>query len=35
MATKSKPAVGHSLPLNQILDGDCIERMNALPAGSV
>ena len=35
MATKSKPAVEHILPLNQILDGDCIERMNALPAGSV
>ena len=35
MATKSKPAVAHSLPLNQILDGDCIERMNTLPAGSV
>ncbi|MCJ9429408.1 site-specific DNA-methyltransferase [Kordiimonas marina] len=24
-----------ALPLNQILQGDCIERMNALPAGSV
>jgi len=35
MATKSKPAVEHILPLNQILDGDCIERMNALPAGSI
>ena len=23
------------LPLNTILDGDCVERMNALPAGSV
>lgn len=23
------------LPLNTILDGDCIERMNALPAGSI
>ena len=35
MASKTIPAQGHSLPLNQILDGDCIERMNALPAGSV
>ena len=35
MATKSKPAVAQSLPLNQILDGDCIDRMNALPAGSI
>ena len=26
------PAV---LPLNTILDGDCIERMNALPAESI
>jgi modification methylase len=35
MASKTIAAQGHSLPLNQILDGDCIERMNALPAGSV
>ena len=35
MATKTKAAEAVSLPLNQILDGDCIERMNALPAGSV
>ncbi len=35
MATKTKPAVAHALPLNQILDGDCIEQMNALPAGSI
>jgi len=35
MATKTKPAAGVSLPLNQILDGDCIDRMNSLPAGSV
>ncbi len=35
MASKLKPAQGHNLPLNQILDGDCIEQMNALPAGSV
>ena len=24
-----------TLPLNTILDGDCIERMKSLPAGSV
>ncbi len=35
MATKTKPTVAHVLPLNQILEGDCIERMNALPAGSI
>ena len=35
MATKTKPAAGVSLPLNTILDGDCIEIMNSLPAGSV
>lgn len=35
MASKTKTAQGGSLPLNQILDGDCIERMNALPAGSI
>ena len=35
MASKTKTAQGDSLPLNQILDGDCIERMNALPAGSI
>ena len=35
MAMKTKPAAGVSLPLNQILDGDCIDRMNSLPAGSV
>ena len=33
MKTKTKPAV--SLPLNQILPGDCIEVMNSLPEGSV
>jgi modification methylase len=35
MATK-KPARGEgSLPLNQILDGDCVEVMNGLPEASV
>ncbi|WP_299401077.1 site-specific DNA-methyltransferase [uncultured Roseobacter sp.] len=33
MMTKLKGA--QALPLNTILDGDCIERMNALPAASV
>ena len=39
MKTKTKAPKGVSeaatLPLNTILDGDCIERMNALPAGSI
>jgi len=39
MKTKLKTPTGvteaATLPLNTILDGDCIERMNALPAGSV
>ncbi len=35
MATKMKAADAAVLPLNQILDGDCIEIMNSLPAGSV
>ncbi len=35
MATKKTTAQGVSLPLNQILDGDCVARMNALPAASV
>jgi modification methylase len=35
MARKLMTEQGQTLPLNQILDGDCIERMNALPAGSV
>ncbi len=35
MASKSKTEQGQTLPLNEILDGDCIERMNALPAGSI
>ena len=34
MVTKRK-AEAPVLPLNQILDGDCIEAMNALPEGSV
>ena len=34
MVTKIK-AEAPALPLNQILDGDCIEAMNALPEGSV
>ena len=35
MATKTKPAEAVTLPRNQILAGDCIELMRALPAGSV
>jgi modification methylase len=35
MATKTTDAGAQTLPLNQILDGDCIARMNALPAGSI
>ncbi|MGB0958678.1 MAG: site-specific DNA-methyltransferase [Halocynthiibacter sp.] len=35
MTTKTKSKVAATLPLNQILDGDCIERMNALPANSI
>ncbi len=34
MATANSKTAG-KLPLNQILDGDCIEVMNSLPAGSV
>ncbi len=34
MTTKAKKAA-ETLPLNTILDGDCIEAMNSLPAGSV
>lgn len=33
--TKTRPLEASSLPLNQILAGDCIEVMNSLPAGSV
>ncbi len=35
MTTKTKTKAAAQLPLNQILDGDCIEVMNSLPAGSV
>jgi len=39
MKTKTKARRGSkeaaTLPLNTILDGDCIARMNALPAGSI
>ncbi|MEM8580834.1 MAG: DNA methyltransferase, partial [Pseudomonadota bacterium] len=35
MKTKSKSAAADALPLNQIVAGDCIEEMNALPSESV
>ncbi len=35
MKTDTRVQRGKTLPLNKILDGDCIERMNALPAESV
>ncbi|MDE3122011.1 MAG: site-specific DNA-methyltransferase, partial [Paracoccaceae bacterium] len=35
MATKTQPRAAATLPLNQILAGDCIEVMNSLPEGSV
>ena len=35
MTSKVKAAEAAVLPLNQILDGDCIEVMNSLPAGLV
>ncbi|MGQ0610884.1 MAG: site-specific DNA-methyltransferase [Paracoccaceae bacterium] len=35
MTTRTKPAEAASLPLNQIIAGDCVAAMNALPAGSV
>lgn len=35
MTTKTKTKSAQALPLNTILDGDCIERMNALPEGSI
>lgn len=35
MKTKTKTGAATSLPLNQILAGDCIEVMNSLPEGSV
>jgi modification methylase len=34
-AARSAAAEGEVLPLNTILIGDCVEHMNALPAGSV
>lgn len=33
--TKMTPVEGPALPLNTILDGDCIEVMNSLPEGSI
>ncbi|ETA49684.2 site-specific DNA-methyltransferase [Ponticoccus alexandrii] len=35
MKTKTKMGAATTLPLNQILAGDCIEVMNSLPEGSV
>ena len=35
MAIKTKDAEAAMLPINQILAGDCVQVMNALPAGSV
>ena len=35
MTTKTKIKTASELPLNQILDGDCIDVMNSLPAGSI
>ena len=35
MTVKMQAVEAATLPLNQILDGDCVEVMNALPAGSV
>ncbi|MBC7480204.1 MAG: site-specific DNA-methyltransferase [Pseudorhodobacter sp.] len=35
MATKIKDAGAVTLPVNQILAGDCVQVMNSLPAGSV
>ena len=35
MAIKTKEVVAPVLPLNTILGGDCVQVMNALPAGSV
>ena len=35
MNTKPKFTVAESLPLNTIIDGDCIEVMNSLPECSV
>ena len=35
MTIKTKTKGAQALPLNTIIDGDCIEVMNSLPAGSV
>ena len=35
MMTKTKAKGASALPLNTILDGDCIEMMNSLPANSI
>ena len=35
MTVKTQTKAATQLPLNQILDGDCVEVMNSLPAGSV
>jgi modification methylase len=35
MATKDATQAGATLPLDQILAGDCVQIMNSLPAGSV
>ncbi|MEO1949467.1 modification methylase [Thioclava sediminum] len=35
MAKTKTPVVRNALPLNEILDGDCIEMMNSLPEDSV
>ena len=35
MNAMTKPKSAQALPLNTILDGDCIEMMNSLPAESV
>ena len=35
MTVKTKTKVAQALPLNTIIDGDCIAVMNSLPAGSV
>ena len=35
MTVKTKAKVAQALPLNTIIDGDCIAVMNSLPAGSV
>jgi len=35
MVNKTNTQGGAKLPLNQIIDGDCIEVMNSLPENSV